>query len=169
MKQTFDTVTTPIGRLLLVGREDGKLTHLFLRDAAAWVRNNPEAVQSAESMRIAVAQVTEYFDGSRRSFDLVLEPEGSEFQHRVWEALRAIPFGETRSYGQIAMELGVPNASRAVGRANATNPIGIVVPCHRVIGATGSLTGYAGGLDNKLWLLTHEGALKPGSQSELGI
>jgi methylated-DNA-[protein]-cysteine S-methyltransferase len=111
-------------------------------------------------VRLAAArrQLEEYFAGERREFDLPLAPEGSVFQQRVWAALREIPFGETRSYGDLAEKLG--SSPRAVGRANATNPICVIVPCHRVNGADGSLTGYAGGLDNKRWLLEHEGALE---------
>ncbi len=104
-------------------------------------------------------QVLDYFSGRRREFDLALAPAGSEFQLRVWQALQKIPFGKTRSYGELARQLG--SSARAVGRANATNPICVIVPCHRVIGADGSLTGYSGGMDNKRWLLTHEGALDP--------
>jgi methylated-DNA-[protein]-cysteine S-methyltransferase len=102
-------------------------------------------------------QLEEYFAGQRREFDLPLAAEGSDFQKRVWATLREIPWGETRSYGEIAERLG--SSPRAVGRANATNPICVIVPCHRVIGADGTLTGYAGGMDNKRWLLELEGAL----------
>jgi methylated-DNA-[protein]-cysteine S-methyltransferase len=105
----------------------------------------------------ARTQLCAYFVGKRDGFDLQLAPEGSPFQHRVWAALREIPFGETRSYGDLADLLG--SSPRAVGRANATNPICVIVPCHRVIGADGTLTGYAGGMENKRWLLELEGAL----------
>ncbi len=104
-------------------------------------------------------QLLAYFAGEQREFDLPLAPAGSAFQHRVWAALQEIPFGGTCSYGELARRLG--SSARAVGRANATNPICIIVPCHRVIGADGALTGYAGGMDNKRWLLEHEGALAP--------
>lgn len=104
----------------------------------------------------AAAQLGEYFAGERTTFDLELAPEGTEFQQKVWMLLRAIPFGETRSYGQLATKLKRPTASRAVGAANGRNPLGIIVPCHRVIGASGDLTGYAGGLPMKRWLLAHE-------------
>jgi methylated-DNA-[protein]-cysteine S-methyltransferase len=107
----------------------------------------------------ARAQLIAYFAGERNDFDLPLAPVGSAFQQSVWAALREIPFGETRSYGDLAELLG--SSPRAVGRANATNPICVIVPCHRVIGADGTLTGYAGGMDNKRWLLEHEGALAP--------
>ncbi|HSO21688.1 MAG TPA: methylated-DNA--[protein]-cysteine S-methyltransferase [Chondromyces sp.] len=104
----------------------------------------------------AVRQIEEYFAGSRRDFDLPLAPGGSEFERRVWAELVRIPFGATESYGAIAQRLGDAGLSRAVGAANARNPIAVVVPCHRVVGAAGDLTGYAGGLWRKRWLLAHE-------------
>ncbi len=103
-----------------------------------------------------VAQLGEYFAGTRQSFDLPLAPAGTTFQCSAWEALRRIPFGQTRSYGWQATHLGNPKASRAVGGANGRNPISIIVPCHRVVGADGTLTGFGGGLDTKQWLLDHE-------------
>lgn len=106
-------------------------------------------------------QVEEYFSGKRVMFDLELAPQGTAFQHAVWDALREIPWGQTRSYGQIAATLGRPKSARAVGRANATNPICLIVPCHRVIGANGLLTGFAFGEKIKAELLRHEGALPP--------
>lgn len=105
---------------------------------------------------LAAAQLDEYFTGQRRNFDLPIKPDGTEFQKRVWNELLKIPYGETRSYGQIAAAVGNPKASRAVGAANNKNPIAIVIPCHRVIGADGLLTGYAGGLDIKSLLLETE-------------
>lgn len=111
----------------------------------------------AESGRSEIArQVSEYFAGTRRVFDLPLAPEGSDFQKRVWAELQRIPFGETVSYSELAERVGAPGAARAVGRANATNPIWLIVPCHRVIGANGSLTGYAGGIELKKSLLAWE-------------
>ena len=107
-------------------------------------------------IRGATAQLQEYFAGERQVFELVLRPQGTDFQRRAWSALMAIPFGETRTYGQQAALLGDPKASRAVGRANSLNPLPIVVPCHRVIGSSGQLTGFAGGLERKRWLLDHE-------------
>ena len=101
-------------------------------------------------------QLDEFFSGKRQTFDFPLAPKGSSFQKRVWAELLKIPFGETISYGELARRMGNPAASRAVGRANATNPIALIVPCHRVIGSTGKLTGYGGGLDRKEWLLNHE-------------
>jgi methylated-DNA-[protein]-cysteine S-methyltransferase len=111
----------------------------------------------------AVRQLREYFAGERRAFDLPLCLSGTDFQKLVWRQLTAIPFGETWSYGQLAKSLGNPSACRAVGLANGKNPIAIIVPCHRVIGADGTLTGFGGGLPRKEWLLTHEG--RPGTQA----
>jgi methylated-DNA-[protein]-cysteine S-methyltransferase len=107
-------------------------------------------------LHVAVTQLTEYFAGERTAFDLPLAPAGTAFQQQAWAALREIPFGATISYGEQAKRLGDANKSRAVGAANGQNPIPIVVPCHRVVGSTGKLTGFAGGLDTKAWLLEHE-------------
>ena len=114
---------------------------------------------SAESLAHAMEakkQISAYFSGKNKTFSLNLDTNGTEFQRKVWNALRSIPFGETRSYGQIADAIGVPGGARAVGLANNRNPLAIVVPCHRVIGANGQLTGYRGGLEIKRWLLNHE-------------
>jgi methylated-DNA-[protein]-cysteine S-methyltransferase len=113
-----------------------------------------------DALPAASAQLTEYFDGGRLSFDLPLAPVGTAFQHSVWALIAAIPFGETRTYGELATELGRPSASRAVGTATGRNPISIVVPCHRVVGSTGRLTGYAGGVERKAFLLDHESAAR---------
>ena len=112
---------------------------------------------AAGPLREARRQLEEYFAGHRREFDLPLRLHGTQFQRRVWDVLTEIPYGVTWSYGQLAKRIDHPNASRAVGLANGRNPISILVPCHRVIGANGSLTGYGGGLDRKQWLLAHEG------------
>lgn len=112
--------------------------------------------ETADACAPAVRQLEEYFGNQRRVFELDLEPEGTDFERRVWDDLLRIPFGATDTYGAIARRLGDPGASRAVGVANARNPIAIVIPCHRVIGAAGDLTGYAGGLHRKKWLLAHE-------------
>ena len=148
---------TPIGTLLLVAGEGG-LTGVYTEGhargptiAASW-EHAPEAL--AEARR----QLDEYFAGERTRFELPLDPVGTPFQLRVWAALRRIELGETRTYGQLATELGDPKATRAVGAANGRNPLSIIVPCHRVIGADGSLTGYAGGEERKRWLLAHERA-----------
>jgi methylated-DNA-[protein]-cysteine S-methyltransferase len=111
-------------------------------------------------LKSAVLQLKEYFAQSRREFDLAVTLHGTAFQCRVWEQLRKIPYGETLSYGQLAARIGQPTASRAVGLANGRNPVSIVIPCHRVIGADGSLTGYGGGVKRKQWLLEHEGSLR---------
>jgi methylated-DNA-[protein]-cysteine S-methyltransferase len=154
---------SPLGDLLVV-RDDrgaapgrpGGLTGLYLptgRHAGAlrvqWRRDDT----AFDDVR---GQLDEYFAGRRRHFDLPLSAVGSAFQKRVWAALMKIPYGETTSYGRTAVAIGSPTASRAVGLANGQNPISIIVPCHRVVGANGSLTGYGGGLDAKRWLLSHE-------------
>jgi methylated-DNA-[protein]-cysteine S-methyltransferase len=159
----FCYVESPIGRLMLT--TDGTaLTGLYMN----LYRNKPSklpTVSDADWMQnetigplpAAARQLKEYFAGKRREFDLPLRMDGTEFQQRVWRELTKIPFGETRSYGQLAKRLNNPNGSRAVGLANGRNPIAIIVPCHRVIGADGSLTGFGGGIDRKEWLLDHEG------------
>jgi methylated-DNA-[protein]-cysteine S-methyltransferase len=144
---------SPIGDLLLTG--DGhSLTGLYTPGhvrlpAALGERSDREFAQ-------AHRQLTEYFAGERTDFELALAPAGSPFQQRVWHQLRQIPLGRTCSYGQLALAIGQPTAVRAVGMANGRNPISIIVPCHRVVGSTGALTGYAGGLAAKRWLLAHE-------------
>jgi methylated-DNA-[protein]-cysteine S-methyltransferase len=143
---------TPVGRIRLV-EEDGELTALHLNDEGPVTVPDPLSPLLAR----ARAQLEEYFAGARRDFDLPLAPRGTPFQRAVWRALSAIPFGVTRTYGEIAAVVGKPTASRAVGAANGQNPIAIVVPCHRVIGANGTLTGFGGGLPMKKWLLRHEG------------
>jgi len=158
----FCYVESPIGRLMLT--TDGTaLTGLYMN----LYRNKPSKLPSVSDgwtqnatigpLPAASRQLKEYFAGQRREFDLPLRMNGTEFQERVWRELAKIPFGETRSYGQLAKRLDNPNGSRAVGLANGRNPIAIIVPCHRVIGADGSLTGFGGGIDRKEWLLAHEG------------
>jgi methylated-DNA-[protein]-cysteine S-methyltransferase len=146
------TWQSPLGPLLLVG--DGEaLTALHLPG-----RHAPPAGSREDAAPFAAAceQLAAYFAGERVAFDLALRPRGTPFQHEVWAALRRIPYGETRSYARLARELGRPDRVRAVGSANARNPLAIVVPCHRVIGSDGSLTGYAGGLERKRALLDLE-------------
>lgn len=151
----FDTL---IGTLRVVG-DDGGIERIDLPNAAA---GDPAPEWRAgsgplpEPIRAAKRQLREYFDGERRDFDLPLAPAGTPFQRRVWDELRRIPYGETISYGELARRIGKPTASRAVGAANGRNPLAIVVPCHRVIGADGTLTGYGGGLPVKESLLAHE-------------
>jgi methylated-DNA-[protein]-cysteine S-methyltransferase len=148
------TVNSPVGPLTLAGK-DGRLMHLVMVDQAhepshgGWERDD-------KAFSDAVEQLEEYFAGERREFDFDLDLVGTTFQRRVWETLLTIPYGETSSYGQIAEQIGSPGAFRAVGLANGRNPIGIIVPCHRVIGANGSLTGYGGGLERKRILLELE-------------
>jgi methylated-DNA-[protein]-cysteine S-methyltransferase len=157
------SVPSPIGPLLVVVDADGALLRIDFpagasreRAAAELARRGIELVISEERTAAVRRQLDEYFAGERTRFDLALAPEGSEFQRRVWRALGEIPYGDTVSYGELADGLGRPGGARAVGRANATNPIPIVIPCHRVIGADGSLTGFGGGLDVKQRLLTLE-------------
>jgi methylated-DNA-[protein]-cysteine S-methyltransferase len=155
---SYAIVDSPIGRLWL--QADGlSLTGLYMDVPGRPVQGmkDRQADAKAGPLPEAVRQLREYFAGNRREFDLPLRMDGTEFQRRVWRALTEIPYGETWSYGELAKRIGNPNASRAVGLANGRNPISIVVPCHRVIGADGSLTGYGGGLQRKQWLLTHEG------------
>jgi methylated-DNA-[protein]-cysteine S-methyltransferase len=159
-------VESPIGCLLL--QTDGvSLTGLYMDVPGRPVQgmNDWQEDASAGPLPEAVRQLGEYFAGNRREFELPLRLQGTEFQRRVWRALTEIPYGETWSYGELAKHIGNPNASRAVGLANGRNPISILVPCHRVIGADGSLTGYGGGLQRKQWLLAHEGL--QGSQRPL--
>jgi methylated-DNA-[protein]-cysteine S-methyltransferase len=155
----YTTMTSPIGDLLLVG--DGTaLTRLHMLEAPRPVTPSPEWRREDEPFADVARQLSEYFAGGRREFDLPLALQGNDFELRVWAALREIPYGETVSYGQIAREIGAPTAARAVGLANGRNPISVIVPCHRVIGADGSLTGYGGGLPRKRYLLDLEaGAL----------
>jgi methylated-DNA-[protein]-cysteine S-methyltransferase len=150
----YRTIDSPIGLLTLAGHDEA-LTNLRMVDQtyepsrAGW-RKVPTAFGDA------VDQLNAYFAGELTDFKLELDLQGSAFQRRVWQALLTIPFGETRSYGEIAEQIGAPGAARAVGLANGHNPIAIIVPCHRVIGASGSLTGYGGGLDRKRSLLALE-------------
>ncbi len=155
----YTRIPSPIGELLLVG--DGSTLHrLHMLQAprpasidAGW-RHEPQAF--AETQR----QLDEYFSGQRRAFELPLSMTGTQFQRSVWSALREIGYGETASYGEIAARVGQPGAARAVGIANARNPVSIIVPCHRVIGADGTLTGYGGGLPRKQYLLDLERAAR---------
>ena len=158
MTAYFSTFTTPLGAFSVAVNEQGALIATAFGELPA-LRERTGAhdfVRDAWRTMPVRDQVAAYFAGERREFALPLAPVGTEFQQRVWAALRAIPFGETCTYGGLAARLGNPSASRAVGRANATNPICLVVPCHRVIGADGSLTGFAFGEDLKRQLLAHE-------------
>jgi methylated-DNA-[protein]-cysteine S-methyltransferase len=153
-------VDSPVGDLTLV-TDGAALTALYFvehKHAPGTERLGPqvEVGDAPEVLQVAVRQLEEYFAGRRTDFDLPLAPTGTAFQQQVWAALREIPYAQTRSYGQLAGSLGKPGASRAVGLANGRNPISIVVPCHRVIGADGSLTGYGGGAERKQTLLDLE-------------
>jgi methylated-DNA-[protein]-cysteine S-methyltransferase len=152
MTSIYTTTQSPIGELLLAG--DGHSLHgLYMQDG-----RRPQAVEPGwrrddAAFAGVLGQLAEYFDGARRTFDVPLSLSGNPFELRVWEALQAIPYGETVSYGEIARAIGQPHAARAVGLANGRNPIAVIVPCHRVIGADGALTGYGGGLERKRLLL----------------
>ncbi|MBU8821260.1 methylated-DNA--[protein]-cysteine S-methyltransferase [Mycolicibacterium goodii] len=148
------TVDSPVGPLTLAGR-DGHLMHLRMVDQTYEPSREGWEIDD-DAFPDAVAQLAEYFAGERTEFDLSLDMVGTRFQRSVWNALLEIPYGETCSYGEIARKIGSPGAFRAVGLANGHNPIGIIVPCHRVIGANGSLTGYGGGLERKRLLLELE-------------
>jgi methylated-DNA-[protein]-cysteine S-methyltransferase len=148
-------VPSPLGDLL-VARDEIGVTALYLSTGRHSTEALPEWTRDDGAFDDARTQLEEYFAGTRRAFGLPLHPSGSSFQLRAWQALREIPYGETVSYGAQAARLGMPTAFRAVGSANGQNPISIVVPCHRVVGANGSLIGYGGGLDAKRWLLQHE-------------
>ena len=149
---------SPIGLLVLSARSD-QLVGLHLPESADPAPAGTE--RKTPILARAAKQLAEYFAGKRKVFDLALAPEGTAFQRRVWDALLEIPYGVTTSYGAIAQRIGRPAASRAVGAANGRNPIAIIVPCHRVIGANGALTGFGGGLPAKTFLLTLERALRP--------
>ena len=153
---SYTTVATPIGELTLVASETALTEVHFPRrfGRGSQVPRGDNAILAR-----AAAQLADYFAGNRTSFDLPLDMGGTDFEQRVWSLLREIPFGATLSYGDLARRLGTPKDARAVGAANGKNPIPIIVPCHRVIGANGDLTGFGGGLETKRWLLVHEGAL----------
>lgn len=154
----FDYYCSPLGNMLMI-EENSALTHLNLSNTETLPANFPEGSiiqQDTPLITSAKTQLEEYFRDERKIFDLPLSPSGTPFQQKVWNALRTIPYGETRSYKEIALQIQNPKGCRAVGMANNRNPIMIVIPCHRVIGSNGSLVGYAGGLNVKEWLLEHE-------------
>jgi methylated-DNA-[protein]-cysteine S-methyltransferase len=156
MVEAQRTISSPVGDLVLTASETG-LTGVYFPAS----RTQPRSLRRGTNdlLNRVTAQLEEYFAGTRTTFDLPLEPSGTDFQLSVWELLRKIPYGVTTSYGELARRLGDPKATRAVGAANGANPIPIIVPCHRVVGSKGELTGFGGGLDRKRWLLEHEGAL----------
>jgi methylated-DNA-[protein]-cysteine S-methyltransferase len=166
-RHVYKHVPTPVGRLTLVATDAGLAAILWERDRPRRVRLNLVAEDKNHPVLVETErQLEEYFAGRRKQFELELDPSGTPFQRAVWSALMTIPFGETRSYAQIAQQIGHPDAARAVGAANGRNPLSIVAPCHRVLGSTGALTGFAGGLDVKAHLLEHEGA-KGGGRERL--
>ncbi|MGN6691635.1 MAG: methylated-DNA--[protein]-cysteine S-methyltransferase [Sphingopyxis sp.] len=151
------TIWSPVGELTLVADARGLAAILWENDRPGRVRLGPLVADPHHPILVETErQLGEYFAGKRRMFDVPLSFAGSDFQKSVWRALLTIPFGETRSYGEIARQVGKPSASRAVGAANGRNPISIIAPCHRVVGSTGKLTGFAGGLDAKHYLLQLE-------------
>jgi methylated-DNA-[protein]-cysteine S-methyltransferase len=154
----YSVYRSPVGELLLTS-ERGMLSGLSmpLQQGKPAPSPKPQWRRDDEALRVARQQLDAYFEGDLHAFDLALHMVGTPFQKQVWQGLLTIPYGTTISYAELARRIGRPRASRAVGAANGRNPIGIIVPCHRVIGADGSLTGYGGGLDCKEWLLSHEG------------
>ena len=151
----YDHIDTPIGPLLLVGDGEGLVYIGLPRHGAA--QTAPDDAKPGKSrLHAAARELGEYFAGTRQAFDVPLHPSGTPFQLEVWGALLAIPYGQTVSYADIARRIRRPRAVRAVGAANGANPLSIIVPCHRVIGSHGDLTGYGGGLPAKRWLLAHE-------------
>ena len=169
-RHVYKHVPTPVGRLTLVATDDGLAAILWEHDRPQRVRLNLVGEDTSHPVLVETErQLEEYFAGGRRQFELALDPSGTPFQRAVWDALLTIPFGETRSYAQIARQIGHPDAARAVGAANGRNPLSIVAPCHRVLGSTGALTGFAGGLNVKAHLLDHEGAKRgtPAARSSM--
>lgn len=157
MSLSYKTIESPVGQLKLVASDKGLVAILWEQDSPRRVRLNDLVAGERHPVLVQTEkQLSEYFAGKRRTFSVALDMRGTRFQKNVWEALLAIPFGETRSYGQLAKQLGNPRATRAVGAANGRNPLSIIVPCHRVIGSSGKLTGFAGGLDAKAHLLNLE-------------
>jgi methylated-DNA-[protein]-cysteine S-methyltransferase len=155
-------IESPLGTLIVASDGEALTSvrfaeHAHMAPLSARSRRDAQAAPLAEAAR----QFAAYFANELSSFTLPLAPRGSEFQRKVWAALAEIPFGASSTYGALARRLGAPNHSRAVGHANARNPLSILVPCHRVVGASGALTGYAGGVWRKRWLLEHEGVLQP--------
>lgn len=155
MRLSYTYLESPIGKLLLAGDASGLQQILFSTDGRP-ASPDPDWDDNPAALADAVRQLTAYFAGELENFDLPLSPQGTAFQQRVWNELQKIPYGKTISYGELARRIGNPKASRAVGLANGSNPISIVIPCHRVIGSNGKLTGYGGGLPIKEKLLALE-------------
>jgi methylated-DNA-[protein]-cysteine S-methyltransferase len=157
MSLAYKTIESPVGELKLVASDKGLVAILWENDSPRRVRLTELVADEKHPVLVETErQLREYFAGKRKAFSVALDMRGTRFQQDVWAALLAIPFGETRSYGQLAKQLGNPRASRAVGAANGKNPVSIIVPCHRVIGSFGKLTGFAGGLNTKAHLLNLE-------------
>lgn len=153
----YKVMASPVGKLTLIGNDDGLAAVLWPNDKPGRVRLTAEREEQRHPvLRDAAKQLEEYFAGKRRAFTLKLNMQGTAFQKKVWKALLAIPFGETRSYAEVARAIGSPRAVRAVGAANGRNPVSIIAPCHRVVGSDGKLTGFAGGLAVKARLLNLE-------------
>jgi methylated-DNA-[protein]-cysteine S-methyltransferase len=160
--------TSPLGPVRITGDAAGVSAISVLDESATEIQPLPDDLP--DPIAQTIKQLAEYFAGQRQTFDLLLNPTGTVFQQRVWRALLEVPFGQTRSYLAQSRTLGDEKAIRAVAAANGRNPLWIVVPCHRIIGSDGTLTGYAGGLWRKQWLLEHEGArAKPGSSGQLAL
>jgi methylated-DNA-[protein]-cysteine S-methyltransferase len=162
MSLFYKEIESPVGKLKLVANSNALVAVLWEREQPKRVKLDTATLDPQHAILLATEQqLKEYFSGERIDFDLPLEPDGSEFQKKVWQALRAIPFGQTRSYLDLAKAVGSSKSARAVGAANSKNPLSIIVPCHRVVGSDGSLTGFAGGLETKAALLALE--TRPGS------
>jgi methylated-DNA-[protein]-cysteine S-methyltransferase len=158
MTYSYKLMKSPVGELKLVASDKGLAAILWEKDNPRRVRLSPVSEDNNNPLLLETErQLNDYFSGKRKSFSVKLDFKGTDFQKKVWAALLTIPFGETRSYGQIARQIKSPKAVRAVGAANGKNPISIIAPCHRVIGSTGKLTGFAGGLETKACLLALEG------------
>tara|TARA_R100001369_G_scaffold92686_1_gene139121 strand:- start:1971 stop:2456 length:486 start_codon:yes stop_codon:yes gene_type:complete len=151
---------SPIGWMELKGDVSGLVSAIFVENEISSKTTTSETLP--EPLQKALQQLTEYFEGNRKDFNIPLNPQGTEFQQKVWSQLQKIPFSKTTSYQKMANALGDPKVIRAAASANGKNPISIIIPCHRVIGSDGSLTGYAGGLHRKKWLLQHESPVKQG-------
>jgi methylated-DNA-[protein]-cysteine S-methyltransferase len=161
MSEFFTTMDSPIGEIVL--QSDGRsLTGVFTHGPKPKALRQGERNPNDKVLARARKELTAYYAGMLKDFKVPLAPHGTPFQQRVWRALLEIPFGETESYGQLARRIGSPNAARAVGLANGRNPIAIIIPCHRVIGSSGALVGYGGGLPRKKWLLEHEARFRTG-------
>lgn len=166
MTTLYCHIPSPIGELLLTS-DGSSLTRIYMQKQKYGSEVKAEWQKDEASFKEAKRQLDAYFGGELKQFDLPLAPAGTEFQQSVWRALMDIPYGETLSYGELARRLGSDKRTRAVGMANGRNPISIIIPCHRVIGADGSLTGYGGGIERKRWLLAHEGSNGEYGQFEL--